>query len=186
MSTITLVTGNAHKLAEFQEILKDFEFINKALDVPEIQAATIEEVAHAKAAAAFDIVGSPVIVEDCSFGLAHLNGLPGPFIKYFEEVFPKEAGLRLLGDAPNRTAVARACIAYRDASMAFEVVGEVRGTVSDHVHDGTGFGFDFYFIPDGHTQTYSEMGLEKKSTLSHRHAAVYAFKKGYAVRVKGV
>ena len=82
--------------------------------------------------------------------------------------------VRVLGDATNRTAVARACIAYRDSEQEFTCIGEVRGRVSDHVHEGPSFGFDSYFIPDGYEQTFSEMGLEEKMKISHRQRAIEA------------
>jgi XTP/dITP diphosphohydrolase len=35
-----------------------------------------------------------------------------------------------------------------------------------------GFGYDPLFVPDGHDQTFAELGEEVKNTLSHRARAL--------------
>lgn len=179
MQKLTLVTGNPDKLKEYRMLLVDEDLDAADIDLPEIQAATVEEVALDKARRAFERLQRPVIVEDAGFALEAWRGLPGPYIKYFEQQFPKEAMVRLLRDGESRRATAVCSIAYCDGEYEFSACGEVSGVVSDHMHEGEGFGFDFYFIPDGHEQTFSEMGLEQKSEISHRRQAIEAFKAEY-------
>ncbi len=52
--------------------------------------------------------------------------------------------------------------------------GFAKGTITREERGVGGFGYDPIFIPEGETQTYSEMGEEKKNTMSHRHAAARA------------
>jgi XTP/dITP diphosphohydrolase len=42
---------------------------------------------------------------------------------------------------------------------------------------GDGWGFDFYFQPDGFKQTYSELGPEQKNLISHRRRGLDAMRK---------
>jgi len=179
MSIVTLVTGSEHKFSEYKLVLGEENFRRESIDLPELQFATIEEVAQEKVRSAFEILGTPVIVEDTGLSLNHLDGLPGPFIKFFEKKFPHSAGIRLLEGVEDRKATARACIAYKDAENEFIVVGELHGVISDHVHEGESFGFDSYFIPEGYTETLSEMGPEKKAEISHRKLAIKAFQEKY-------
>jgi hypothetical protein len=58
-----------------------------ALDVVEIQADSVLEVAQAKARAAFAILGRPLVVHDCGLCVAALNDFPG--------VYTKDANYRL-------------------------------------------------------------------------------------------
>jgi XTP/dITP diphosphohydrolase len=44
------------------------------------------------------------------------------------------------------------------------IIGEARGSM--------GFGYDPLFVPDGHDQTFAELGEEVKNTLSHRARAL--------------
>jgi len=179
MKEITLVTGNPNKLEEFREILPELAFESVALDLEEIQSLSLEEIAEKKAHAAYAQLQKPIVVEDVGFFLEHWNGLPGPFIKYFEQAFPKESLIKLLGNAENRRGYAKAVIAYYDGETLIMAEGVEYGTVTTETKAGDGFGFDFQFIPEGHSKTFSEMGLVEKSKRSHRRRAVDAFKEKY-------
>ncbi len=88
---LVLVTGSASKAREAREIFgRPLEQVE--IDLPEIQAATVEEVAREKSREAFRRVERACVVEDSALGFAAWGGLPGPFIKWFE----KAAGLEAL------------------------------------------------------------------------------------------
>lgn len=94
---IYFITGNPQKLKEFSKIIGDLENIEidiKNIDLPEYQGES-EEIARRKCLAAIDIVKAPVLVEDTSLCFNALNGLPGPYIKWFCEKI-KPAGWYLL------------------------------------------------------------------------------------------
>ncbi|NBS41857.1 non-canonical purine NTP pyrophosphatase, partial [bacterium] len=80
---ITIVTGNPNKLKELQAIFSDVEMGMRSVDIPEIQSLDLEEIVRAKVRSAFEAVGGPVIIEDVSFEIAALNGMPGPFVKWW-------------------------------------------------------------------------------------------------------
>ena len=50
--------------------------------------------------------------------------------------------------------------------------GIMEGFISDTKDGINGFGYDPIFIPDGYTQTFSQMSLEQKNKISHRSLAV--------------
>ena len=55
------------------------------------------------------------------------------------------------------------------AETIFE--GRCEGVLSDEPKGGAGFGYDPLFVPDGYTQSFSELGDDVKNTLSHRGRA---------------
>jgi non-canonical purine NTP pyrophosphatase (RdgB/HAM1 family) len=171
MQTISLVTGNKGKLAEWQRLFpSDIHLEAVDLDLDEIQSMDLEAIALDKAKRAFEHVGSPVLVEDVSAGLVNLGGLPGPFIKYFELSLGIDA-LYQLAKQEGDPAVVTCTIAYADGSRSFAVRASVPGTVVSARGDN-GFGFDAVFRPDGHEQTFGEMTHAQKDAISHRTLAI--------------
>lgn len=170
---LTLITSNPNKVRELSEILKGAELETKALDLREIQSFQTREVVEAKARQAFEEIQAPVLVEDVSFELDVLGGFPGPFVKFWE----KRAGYDLIASVAHEQqkeqAIVRCGVGYADAHDFLYAEAEIHGRFVPR-RGGEGWGFDYYFIPDGHEQTYSEMGPEKKNTISHRlHAWVH-------------
>ena len=171
MQQIFLVTGNPNKLREWQQIMPstiDLQSID--IDLIEIQSDNPEEIVADKARRAYEHVGKPVIVEDVDAGLEKLEGLPGPFIKYFNKKLGQDALYKLAGAAGEKAVVACTAAYYDGADLAM-VRGEVNGTVV--APRGESFGFDVVFVPDGETQTFAEMTSEKKNSLSHRSKAIH-------------
>jgi XTP/dITP diphosphohydrolase len=77
---------------------------------------------------------------------------------------------------PDTSATARTVIGYRDrAGENHYFTGEIRGRIVPPRGAG-GFGWDDIFIPDGHSQTFSELGPDKKQAISMRRRAIDALK----------
>jgi len=169
-ATWTLVTGNDSKLLEAEAIL-GHPLDRIALELPEIQAATTREVALAKAAAAYDQLARPVIVEDAGFELVALGGFPGPFIKFWEQLGGLLSLCRTIDGLGNPAAVAVCVLGICDSNGARVVEGRVTGTVPPEPRGSGGFGWDAIFIPDGHLRTFAEMAAAEKSAISHRRRA---------------
>jgi non-canonical purine NTP pyrophosphatase (RdgB/HAM1 family) len=170
MKTITLVTGNRQKLREFQRLLPpSFEFEMVALDLNEIQSFDPKVIVEDKVRRAYEKVQRPVVVEDVSAGLDSLNGLPGPFIKFFEQQLGKDALYKLAG-ADTRATVT-CTIGYYDGTHVSYAVGTVSGHAVP-MRGTNGFGFDAVFMPDGHNKTFAEMDPSEKDAVSHRGRAV--------------
>jgi len=166
----TLITGNAHKLAEFKRLLPaDYPFDHQALDLDELQSFDSEVIIADKARRAYEIVKKPVVVEDVSAGLDQLNGLPGPFIKFFEMQLGADALYKLAGA---ETAATITCtIAYYDGQQMLLDKGVIAGSVVP-MRAGIGFGFDVVFVPSGQSRTFSQMTPAEKDAISHRARAI--------------
>lgn len=171
MKHLHLVTGNAHKLKEWQQIIPtDITMDIADVDLEELQSDNVEEIVQDKARRAYEVVGNPVVVEDVSAGLDKLNGLPGPFIKFFNKRLGGDALYQLAGREEARATVS-ASVAYYDGEEMIVVRADIHGRVVEP-RTREGFGFDITFLPDGETLTFAEMSPEKKHSLSHRGQAI--------------
>jgi non-canonical purine NTP pyrophosphatase (RdgB/HAM1 family) len=170
------VTSNPNKAREAAEIL-GVEMRSVGLDLPELQALDVAQVAVAKAAAARATLGdpdSPVLVEDSGLVIDAWNGLPGALTKWFLRSVGNEGLLKMLSGEENRSARAVCAVAIALADGSVRVfVGEVEGNVAPEPRGSGGFGWDPIFVPEGHTETYAELG-PRKHEVSHRARALEA------------
>ena len=170
MKQITIVTGNAGKVEELRAIaMGKLDFSMKDLDIDEIQSLDIEKIVKNKAEQAYALVGGPVIVDDVSAGLDSLNGLPGPFIKYFNAEAGSDVLFRLSSGPTDKVTVV--CMAaFYDGEDFILGRGELVGSLVSP-RGNNGFGFDSCIVPDGQTKTMAEMTSEEKMSISHRGKA---------------
>ncbi|XP_020677150.2 inosine triphosphate pyrophosphatase [Dendrobium catenatum] len=106
---VTFVTGNAKKLEEVRAILgNSIPFQSLRLDLPELQGEP-EEISKGKARLAATEVNGPVLVEDTCLCFNALNGLPGPYIKWFLQKIGHEGLNNLLMAYEDKSAYA-ACV----------------------------------------------------------------------------
>ena len=148
------------------------------VDLSEIQSSDPAEIVADKARRAYEILQTPVVVEDVSAGLEKLGWLPGPFIKFFMSAMGDDALFKLAENEGERAKVA-CTIGYFDGETLLTVTGENYGTIVSP-RGAHGFGFDVVFVPDGHAKTYAEMTSEEKDLVSHRSKALKLFAKKYA------
>ncbi len=154
------ITGNPGKAAFLSKWL-GLPIAHQALDLPEIQSMDLKEIAGYKAKAAYEILKSPVLVEDASLGFEALHGLPGPFIKWFLDKLTLQEICDLLQTYDNRSAVHEVCFCYYDGRKLEYFTGEQRGTIARGPLGETGFGFDPIMIPEGLDITYGQMNDEQ-------------------------
>ena len=167
---MVVVTSNQNKIAEINEIIGTNHKVSK-LDIPEIQSLDIDEVITHKAKSAFEKIKKPVLVEDISLAIKALNGLPGPFVKFFLQTLGTEGTVKLVGKAKTDTKVT-AAIAIYDGKKLVIFNGIVYGTLSPKNRGVNGFGFDKVFVPIGYRQTFAEMPPSLKNKISHRALAL--------------
>ncbi|EMR61481.1 putative inosine triphosphate pyrophosphatase protein [Eutypa lata UCREL1] len=169
---LNFITGNANKLAEVKAILEPagIEVRNQALDLPEIQG-TLEEVTIEKCKAAADIVKGPVIVEDTCLCFNALNGLPGPYIKWFMKSIGHEGLNNLLVAYEDKSAQAVATFGFSKGPGHETIL--FQGKTDGKIVPARGpafFGWDPIFEYNG--QTYAEMDKVEKNKISHRFKAL--------------
>ena len=57
------------------------------------------------------------------------------------------------------------------------VVGKIKGTISNKILGKNGFGYDPIFIPKNYNKTFGEMPKSKKIKIDHRYLAFKMLKK---------
>jgi XTP/dITP diphosphohydrolase len=170
-ATLLVATGNANKAKEIGEIIEcPVEMVE--LDIEEIQSLSVEEVASAKAQAAYAKVGRPVLIDDTGMFIAAIGGLPGAFVTWFLDVLGPAGVIELIKNSPSRKAYVETAIGYHDGDKVHIFVGKVHGTISETLRGDNGFGYDPIFIPDGKSVTYAEMSSEEKNSVSMRKLAL--------------
>lgn len=183
---IVFATNNKNKLAEIREMLAGtgFEVLSLADigchdDIPET-AATLEGNALQKANYVYDKYATPCFADDTGLEVDALGGAPGVYSARYAggEGHDSEANmaklLAELGGNSDRRARFRTVIALieggQEEPKLFE--GIVTGEITADRRGGEGFGYDPIFRPDGHAETFAEMGHEMKNKISHRARAV--------------
>jgi len=163
------ITGNAGKFREVSAILPHIQQLELKLD--EIQSLDSRAVIEHKLAQAVAQHDGEFIVEDSSIELACLNGLPGPFIKWFLEALGTEGIAKLVHNYDDHSAIGRITIGYRGQAGDIQYfTGEHRGQIVPP-RGSNGFGFDPIFMADGQTHTNAELTLEAKNAFSGRGIA---------------
>jgi len=171
---LTFVTGNKHKLAEVQAILKDvIECTNKKLDLPELQGEPVE-VAMEKCKLAVEEIKGPVIVEDTSLCFNALKGLPGVYIKWFLTKLGHEGLNNMLAAYSDKSAYAQCIFCYCEGpgKEIVSFTGRCPGKIVP-ARGPTDFGWDPVFEPEeSKQQTFAEMDKVEKNKISHRSRAL--------------
>jgi inosine triphosphate pyrophosphatase len=179
---IFFVTGNAKKELEVNTILKaenlsPFRVSHIDLDLPEYQGDPLYIARH-KCIEASKRVGSSVLVEDTSLCFSALNGLPGPYIKWFVDRLGNDGLYSLLHGHEDKTAYCQCVLAFSPGPGAEPVlfVGKTHGRIVEPTGSARGgFGWDAIFIPDGMSEPFGAMGLDEKNRISHRARALSQF-----------
>ncbi|KAF5560637.1 Ham1 family [Fusarium phyllophilum] len=176
MAEINLITGNANKIADIKAILAPGITVrNQSLELPEIQGS-IEEITIAKCRRAAEMVGGPVVVDDTALCFNAMNGMPGPYIKFFLEALGPGKLHLLLAGFSDKTAEAVATIGYCQGPghepMLFQ--GRIDGTIVP-ARGVMRYGWQTCFQPDGMGLTLAEMPDEEKHKISHLGIALQKF-----------
>lgn len=167
---LILVSSNPNKGIEAERIL-GFPVLRVALSLPEIQAATVEEITRYKLEVARAKGYSRLIVEDVSLGFDELGNFPGPYVRWLLEAAGGKGLAAIAYALNNRAARAQCCVGYWDGKGVTIFLGETAGEILVKPRGERHFGWDAWFLPKGSERTFAEMTAEEKDELSHRGRA---------------
>jgi non-canonical purine NTP pyrophosphatase (RdgB/HAM1 family) len=168
---VTFITGNEHKAAQVAAWL-GHPVDHKKVDVDEIQSIDVAEVVRHKVRQAYAIVGSPVMVEDVALECDGLDGLPGPFVKWFLQSLGHNKLAQIAISTGSDRATVRIVYGIYDGKEITLFEASVGGTLVAQGRGERGFGFDFNFVPSGAAQTFAEMTEAERQPFSHRAQAL--------------
>ncbi len=158
MANITFITSNQSK-ADYLAKYLGHPIDHVKLDLDEIQSLDLKEIVEHKVRQAYEKIRKPVIVEDVSLEFSALNGLPGPFIKFFEKSLPFETICSMI-DGKTRDATARCVFGYFDGKDLKLFEGSLDGQIAEKPSGENGFGWDKIFIPQGYPVTRASLNEE--------------------------
>lgn len=179
---LVFATNNAHKLEEVRQILGDrftvlsLKEIGCTEDIPET-GDTFQDNALQKARYVKEHYGYDCFADDTGLEVKALGGAPGVHSARYAGDHDSEANmtklLQELEKKSDRSAQFRTVVALilNGQEVLFE--GIVTGQIAKERHYGDGgFGYDPIFVPDGYTETFSQMSSQGKNLISHRGRAV--------------
>ena len=180
LGELLFVTSNAGKLREAEAVL-GVGLEHRALDLVEPQSLDLHEVVRAKAAAAYELLERPVLVEDTGLELLGLGGFPGPLVRWLLASVGPDGICRIADAFGDRRAVARCITCAADAEAMVVGEGAVLGSIAPQPRGLGGFGWDSIFVPDGGDgRTFGEMDAADKNAISHRRKAFLALRDALA------
>lgn len=173
MRNVTFITGNQNKADYFSRQM-GVDIPHVKVELEELQSLDLHEIVGHKLRQAYQVVNGPVLVEDVSLEFVALNGLPGPYIKWFVDHAGSDACCKMLDGFTNRFAIIRCTFGYYDGERMEFFDSELNGTISKEPRGANGFGFDTFFIMDGYTETRAELSQEEVEKTNAEIARPYA------------
>lgn len=190
MDKIIFATGNAGKMKEIREILKDLNLEVLSMKDAGIQADVVEdgktfqENAIIKAKEIMKISGEVVLADDSGLEIDYLNKEPGIYsARYMGEDTSyriKNANLieRLQGVPDEKRTARFVCAiaaAFPDGTVE-TTEGTIEGRIGYEEKGENGFGYDpIFYVPEFGCTT-AELTGEQKNQVSHRGKALEAMK----------
>jgi non-canonical purine NTP pyrophosphatase (RdgB/HAM1 family) len=164
---LILVSTNPNKGIEAERIL-GVPILRVALALPEIQAATVEDVTRYKVEVARTKGYSRLIVEDVSLGFDELGNFPGPYVRWLLEAAGGKGLAAIAYALNNRAAKAQCCVGYWNGRDVKMFLGETPGEILVEPRGQRHFGWDAWFQPRDSKKTFAELTDAEKDAVSHR------------------
>jgi XTP/dITP diphosphohydrolase len=180
-------TRNPHKVGEIRAILGDAFDVSDLSRLPEMpdveeSGATFEENAALKALAASVRFHGWVMADDSGLEVDALGRDPGVLSARYAGPSADDAANNALllknlaarPDAPRSARFRCVIVLARQGKKFASFSGAVEGTILRAPRGTAGFGYDPLFVPEGHQETFAELGAAIKNSLSHRARAMAA------------
>ena len=182
MRKIIFASNNKHKAEEIRAVLGgQFDIITLkeagiTIDIPEPHE-TLTENAREKSMVIHRLTGMDCFSEDTGLEVDALNGSPGvKSARYAGEQANADDNLQKLlfemKGITNRAARFRTVISLILDGQEHVFEGNCEGSIAATASGTTGFGYDPVFIPAQHDKTFAELGIDVKSSISHRKKAI--------------
>ena len=185
MRQLLVATRNVHKTEEISFILEglfrvlDLSAVADAPEVEETGTPFIEN-ARLKAVAISKTTGGLVLADDSGLEVDALGGEPGVYSARYagpgaEDATNNRKLLAELAGIPEQKRTGRfrcVMVISREGEVLEEFEGCVEGMILEEEKGAGGFGYDPLFVPEGHTQSFAELGPRIKNGLSHRARAM--------------
>ncbi len=178
---IVFATNNPNKLKEVRQLLPSIEIVSLqeigcTEDIPET-ANTLEGNAIIKANYITKNYGFDCFADDTGLEVEALNGAPGVFsARYAGKDANSEKNMQKLltelNDKLTKKAQFRTVVALNLKGKQHLFEGVCTGEILTKKHGEKGFGYDPIFKPTGFNQSFAQMTLEEKGTISHRGKAI--------------
>ena len=171
---IRFVSNNEFKIAEARTILgvRSISVLESRIKIEELQTTDTPRLVRDKLLKAYREIGRPLFVEHTGLYLEHLAGLPGGLTQIFWDTLKADRFAELFGKlSPNKKAAARTAIGYCDGRRIYEFDGAIEGQITVAPRGSRDFQWDCVFQPDGHSETFAEIG-DKKNEISMRRIAM--------------
>lgn len=164
---INFATGNDFKFkiakGYFDKLGSEYELVQLANDIVEIQSNSVEEIAAEAAVRVAKELQEPCIKDDVGFYIEALNGFPGPFVRYINDQLTTHDYLKLLQGVTNRSAyfLSSLAIGYPDGSSKV-FTRKTLGTLAENVHGQGEWPANDLFIPDGHSLPLGQLSNDEQ------------------------
>ena len=192
MKDIVFATNNKNKLKEMREIMDGLYHVMSLEEIgchEEIieDADTIQGNAKIKADFITNRYHIDCFADDTGLEVEALNGAPGVYsARYAGEHCSYQDNvnkmLNALDGVENRKAVFRTVIALNLEGETYYFEGRCEGQITKEQRGSEGFGYDPIFQPDGFDETFAELGMDVKNSISHRGRATQKLIEFFEVR----
>lgn len=186
MTELWISTTNQGKLNEFRNLMNDKVQIHsvselKFYSAPPENGLTFVDNALIKARTLKALKpGVWVVADDSGIEVDGLGGLPGihsaryagPKASDGENIAKLLKMLQIRSPGNRKAKFHCVLVAYDPGGLEYVIDTTCEGQIADQARGKVGFGYDPIFMPDGHSQTFSELGLSVKNQISHRAKAI--------------
>ena len=193
MKQLIVASGNAHKVEEFDGLLDNcgFEVLSAKVcgGMPDVleDGDTFEANAWIKALTLRALAPKDawILSDDSGLEVDALDGAPGIYSARYagegaSDLHNLNKLLLELEEQPSAQRAARfrcvLCLIDPSGSERF-FEGVCEGRIAKAPAGAEGFGYDPIFVPEGHSESFAELGKSIKSKLSHRALAVLAMRR---------
>ena len=184
-SHLYFASGNAHKVAEVQQLLgslyrvKSLKDLCVDIDIPET-GDSLEANSEIKARFLHTSFQVDAFADDSGLEVESLGGEPGVLSARYAGI-PSDSKknmallLQQMNGVENRRARFRTVVTLIQKEEIHQFEGMIQGKIAKSPIGTNGFGYDPIFIPEGETRTFAEMLPDEKNSMSHRGRAINKF-----------